>query len=347
MNQLKTAILGLDEQGQLLLEAAAKLDYFQVQAVADRDAELAKKTAGKYGCLPYDDYRQLIMQNQFDCLLVAAGLYSCDEYVRTAMKKKCNIFKLSPPAKNFTQAGELVRLAEEENIKFAVANPSRFAQGFLALKKFLQENRIEQIFLLTAVYNGANEHTPLWQADPKLAGGGVLLYNCYEIIDQIVWNFGVPQQVYSLNTNQATDKQQRLYLTEDTAVVTMKFTDTFFGTLTAGRNLGPKQDFLKIYGKDKALTVTGNLFIISDHLGRTIEEFEYRDDRICCMNRVLENFALSILSPDKNRLCSSAEENLKDMAVIESAYLSARTGMPEEPPRILQMPSSSAVTAAI
>ena len=47
MNQLKTAILGLDDQGQLLLEAAAKVDYFQIQAVADRDAEPAKKIADK------------------------------------------------------------------------------------------------------------------------------------------------------------------------------------------------------------------------------------------------------------------------------------------------------------
>jgi predicted dehydrogenase len=264
-----------------------------------------------------------------------------------AMKKKCNILKLSPPARNFAEADGFVRLAEEENIKFAVANPNRFAQSFLALKKFLQENRLEQVFLITAAYNGANEHTPLWQADPKLAGGGVLLYNCYEIIDQIVWNFGLPQQVFSLTTNQATDKQQRLYLTEDTAVVTMKFTDIFFGTLTAGRNLGPKQNSLKIYGKDKTLTVSENLFVIGDHLGQATEEIEHGVDRICCMKDTLQNFALCILSPDKNRLCSSGKENLKNMAVVESAYLSARTGMPEEPARILQMPSSSAVTAAI
>jgi predicted dehydrogenase len=347
MNQLKTALLGIDERGQLLLEAAAKVDYFQIQAVADKDAELAKKTADKYGCLAYDDYRQLIIQNQFDCLLVAAGTYSCDEYVRMAMKKKCNILKLFPPARNFAEAEELVRLAEEENIKFTIANPNRFAQSFLTLKKFLQENRIEQIFLITAVYNGANEHTPPWQADPKLAGGGVLLHNCYEIIDQIVWNFGIPQQVYSLNTNQAADKQQRLYLTEDTAVVTMKFADTLFGTLTAGRTIGPGQNSLKIYGKDKTLTVSDNLFVVSDHLGQTIEEVKHGDDRICRMKDVLENFALSILSPDTNRLYSSGKENLKNMAVIESAYLSGRTGMPEEPARILQIPSSSAVTAAI
>jgi hypothetical protein len=49
-----------------------------------------------------------------------------------------------------------------------------------------------------------------------------------------------------------------------------------------------------------------------------------------------------VLSPDKNKLASSGRENLKNMAVIESAYLSARTGFPEEPGRILQMASLGA-----
>ena len=51
----------------------------------------------------------------------------------------------------------------------------------------------------------------------------------------------------------------------------------------------------------------------------------------------LESFARSLLSPGEHKLTSSGRENLKNMAVIESAYLSARTGFPEEPGRILQM----------
>ena len=54
---------------------------------------------------------------------------------------------------------------------------------------------------------------------------------------------------------------------------------------------------------------------------------------------LLENFAASVTSPETTKLCSSARENLENMAVIESAYLSARTGFPEEPGRILQMAS--------
>jgi predicted dehydrogenase len=335
-NKLKTAVLGLADKGQLLLKAASKIEEFHIQAVADKDAKLAEKTAAKYNCAAYDDYRQLIIQNQFDCLLVAAGMYSCDEYIKAAMKKKFNVLKLAPPARNFEEAAEFVRLAENENVQFAVGNPGRFAESFSALRQFLQQGRIEQVFLVTAFCAIGNQGRPGWQTDPKLAGGGVLLHDCYDIIDQMVCGFAAPQKVYSLNTSTAGDRQQRLYLTEDTAVVTMKFTDVSFGNLTASRAFGPQEKVLKLYGKDKILTVGKTQFIVSDSLGRVCEEFEYDDDELCCMTRLLKNFALSILSPDKNKLCSSGSENLKNMAVIESAYLSARTGAPEEPARMLE-----------
>ena len=348
--KLKTAVLGLNDQGRLLLEVASQIDYFEIAAVADKDTKLAESIAAEYECTAYDDYRQLIIQNQLDCLFVAAGMYSCDEHIRTAMKKKFNILKLAPAARNFEEAAEFVRLAEDENIKFAVANPGRFARSFLDLHQFLQQGRIEQIFLITAFCSVGDQlhrdpkHNkvrlatqPYWHTDPKLAGGGVLLRNCYGIIDQIIWNFGTAEQVYSLNTNQAPDRQQRLYLTEDTAVVTMKFTDTLIGNLIASKAFGPRRKFLKVYGKDKILTVSNKQLTASDGLGQRSEEWEYEDDQLGWYTALLENFALSILSPDENKLCSSGRENLKNMAVIESAYLSARTAMPEEPGRILQM----------
>lgn len=339
--KLKTAVLGLNEAGQLLLEAAGGDDYFQIQAVADKDTNLAEKIAGEYQCAAFDDYRQLIIQNQLDCLLVAAAIHSCDEYMRMAMKKKFNILKLAPAARDFEEAVAFVRLSEEEDIKFAIANPSRFARSFLALREYLQQGRVEQVFLMTAFCSVGQQPYSGWQTDPKLAGGGVLLHNCYRLIDRMVSNFGIPQQVYSLNTNQAQDRQQRLYLTEDTAVITMKFSDTLIGNLIASRRagIGPEEEFLRLYGKDTILTVNDKQLTVGDGLRQTSEELEYDDDASFCMKKQLKNFALSILSPDKNKLCSSGRENLRNMAVIESAYLSARTGFPEEPDRILQMAS--------
>jgi hypothetical protein len=55
------------------------------------------------------------------------------------------------------------------------------------------------------------------------------------------------------------------------------------------------------------------------------------------MKMTLENFGSHLLWPDKNHLVSPAADNLKNMAFIEAVYLSARTGMPEQPGRILKM----------
>jgi len=362
--QLKTAVLGLDDAGKSLLDAAARLPYFHIVAVADTDAKLAEQTAGRYNCTGYDDYRQLIISNQLDCLLVAAPIHTCAEYIKQAIKKKFNIFKLPPLARDFAEAAQLVRLAEEHGVKFAVANTNRFTQSFIDLKETLSQNDFDPggPGLINAfcgprdlppqpreigaqssggpppIESGSRDGEAGWQTDPKLAGGGVLINNAYQLIDTIICNFGLPGLVYSLNSNCAADKQQRSLLTEDTAILTMKFSDTLLGNLTASRISAGNPDLsgtLTFYGKDRIVTASACRLTVSDGLGRLVRDSEYNYDKLQCLTKQLENFGLHLLKPDKNPLISSAKENLKNMAVIEAAYLSARTSMPEQPPRIL------------
>jgi predicted dehydrogenase len=338
-DRLKAAVLGLDDGGRLLLEAASGAEHLDVQAVADRDPDVAERVGEQHKCVAYDDYRQLVMQNQFDCLLVAAGLHACEEHLRAAIKKKFNILKLAPPARNFEEAVEFARLADENKVKFAVANDHRFADGFIALRRFLQQGAIEHVFLVTLDCGLPGGRPPAWQTDPIRAGGGVLLYHCYGLIDQLVWNFTIPEMVYSLSVSSAGDRAQRQYRTEDAAVVAMRFGDSLVANLTAtpfaGR--GIQQDQISVFAKDKSLTAAANLLTVRDHQQMSCEEFKHEHDALCCTRRALESFALSILEPDKNPLCSGIRENLRNLAVIEAAYLSARTGMPEEPARVLRM----------
>jgi predicted dehydrogenase len=339
MEPLKTAVLGLQDKGELLLEAAICTGKFKIQAVADKDINLSKKAAVKLNCDCTDDYRQLVTQNNIDCLLIAAGTYSCDEHIRTAIKKKFNIFKIAPVARNFNEASELVQLAEAENIKFAIANPRRFAQSLVTLRDLLSNGGITQVFLIDAVCFSGDQIYPSWQNDIKQSGGGVIIHNCYEIIDLLINNFGLPQKVYTLSSHQSYGKQQIIYQTEDTAVLNFKFTDTLFGSLTASRRpgTGPKNENLIIYGKDIIIVATDSKLSIKDGHGNVKNEFTYDDELLEQMQKSLENFALSILEPGKTKLLSSGRQNLKNMAVIESAYLSARTGMPEQPERILEI----------
>ena len=89
--KLKAAVLGIKE-GAALLRCAADSPYFDIIVVAEREGEIAEQTARLYQCEWFDDYRQLVMSGKVDCLLVAAGLYSCEQHIRLAMEKGIHIF---------------------------------------------------------------------------------------------------------------------------------------------------------------------------------------------------------------------------------------------------------------
>lgn len=336
---LTAGILGLGTEGQLLLEAARQSGQFAIGAIADQDQQRVEKIAAEVGCEPYTDYRQMIVQNQLDCLLVAADLHTCDEQIKAALRKKFNVLKLAPPGREYEETLEYVQIAEYEKARFAIGNPARFRSSYRTAHELIAQGHMQNVFLVTAYAEVSGVDRPAWRSDPKLAGGGVLLHDCHQIVDQILWNFSIPQQVYALTTNQAPDKQQRLYLTEDTAVVSMKFAEALVASLVATRrkDQGPTRRGLQIYGKEARLTVTEDRVIYSTDTGQDAQVWQYEEsdqDTVQCM---LCSFAESLRDPGNHALVSSAAENLQNMAVFEAAYLSARTGFPEEPARILQL----------
>jgi predicted dehydrogenase len=341
--KLKTAVIGLNEHGLLLLEAANASEYYEIAAAADKDTHLAEKTGKEFGCSAYDDYRQLIIQNDLDCLLVGAGLHSCDEYLHAAIKKKFNILKWPPAGRSFEETVELVKISEDNNVQFCIANVNRLSESFSAFRKHIEEGDIEHIYLLEVVCNTGREIFPAWHNDRELSGGGVLLRSCYELINQIIMSFSVPQEVYCVKTNTASDRQQRHYLTEDTAIVILKFREDFIGHIKASKVLGPKKAFLRVFGKERILTLSDDFILVTDIQGKVLQEEQYTFDAKECTERLLEKYALSILKADKNKPYSTGRENLKNMAVIESAYLSAKTGMPESVLRVLEMGQIEAI----
>jgi len=338
--KLRTAVLGLNDRGLELLAAAVETNLYEITAVADANPEILQHTAEKYACGAFEDYRQLVMQNRLDVLFVAAAQHLRAEHVKSAMKKKFNVLKLIPPGLNFEQAAEFFALAEKEKVRYTIANTARYSPGFDLLAEYLRSHDAATVGLITAIC-----HVPVdsdhvhhrWLSDPRIAGGGVLLRDCYPLIDQIVLNFGIPQQVYSLKTSDAPDRQQRLSITEDTAIVTMKFSDTLMANIIASRTFGPPRYQLRLHTSEGFVTVSGDTFTLSDNSGKVLKRSRFKSVAAGSTAQMLRDFALSIDSPDKHKFAAHRHVDLNNMALIESAYLSAKTSMPEEPVRILEM----------
>lgn len=335
--KLKTAVLGLGEMGRESLAVAAESEYFDIVAVADKDGELAEKTARTHECKHFYDYRQLVIQNELDVLIACEPAYVCSEFVRAAMNKGCNVIEQAPAAMNFEQTYELFDTAKKNKVLLVSASPVLFSDGFRQLTKFVESEGFESIHMISAVYNtqgAVSEPENRWLADPSLAGGGVLLHDCYPFIRQIVNCFGVPEKVYALTSNSAPDKQQRLAKTEDTAIVTMHYSDIQMARISASRSFGPYEQYVRLHTKGRFVTADTNSFTLCTNDGHVETHRSYNTTVLDWKKEMLESFARSILEPAQRS--PHAGNDLYTMAVIQAAYLSAKTSMPEEPAKMLE-----------
>ena len=335
--QFKTAILGLDQCGLLLAEAVSQLQHFELIAVADKDLGLCQRIAEKLECEYCDDYRLLITQHDLDCLLVCEGLHSCEEYIRMAMRKKTHIFKQNPMARNFEEACEFVKLSDKEGVGYFTGVGLRYNQGFMKLRDLISSGQLDRINQINVQCFTSGKKHPGWQSDWKLSGGGVLLYDCYEIIDFLNENFSLPENIYCLYTNKANDRKQRQYLTDEYVILSLRYSDGLIGSIISSNSCGTAGIHIQVYASNKTLKTTKNSLILCDNNGTILDSYTYKDTDLEIAKQALTDFSDFLVSSDKKRVLLRTRKNLENMAFIEASYLSGRTGTPEDASKILEM----------
>jgi predicted dehydrogenase len=340
--KIKSAILGLNQKTPNLLQAFQQLDFFDVTAIADKNDESLEKIAHNANAKPYDDYRTLLVENEFDCIIVNAPLHTCHETVKNALKNKINILKITPPAKNFDETVTFLDIAQKNNVAYYTASPLKFSEHICRLKKFLQQNP-SQIMAIKATINTCLEKNNSWQSDPLIAGGGVLLYHAFHIIELMTDVCSMPQSLFALNTNKSDDKQQRISRTEELAMISLTFAENVFGQITASQNFGLPYENISVLTKNYTLDIKPESITANDQAQKNMLSENFVNSSIDANVKMLSHFAAHLQNVEKNQKIHNAK-TLKNMAVIETAYLSAKTTMPENPHTVLKLAPAQILT---
>jgi predicted dehydrogenase len=108
----------------------------------------------------------------------------------------------------------------------------------------------------------------------------------------------------------------------------MHFPNGAMGNLVSSWMTGPKQERLVFQGTEGSLECSTDLLRIYDPSGTLMEEEKQELDEDELIGRQVRQFAESVLDAEVTAV-STAREHLANVAIIESAYLSARTQLPE------------------
>ncbi len=340
--KLKTAFCGLNKRGLELIEIVSGLEQCSIEAVFGYDREQTARVAQKYDCAAFDDLRQLVLKAAPELLVLSSNIQIPLETVNAAVENGVHLLKIPPAAIDFSTCMELISTTARHKVSFVTANICRFAPGFAALQTHLNENPHDRegVYLIEAVGKFSTD-TSLpenrWLCDPELAGGGVLLRDCYNLLQEIVINFSLPEYVYTLKTNLAPDMKQRLSLTEDCAVVSMRFSDKLMGNLIANRTCHKNEQLIRLYCPDKYISVRPESLRITDLDGNLLSEIVGDSSQEVIYEKIIDELTRQIRDDEYNGILADQQQTLMTMAFIEACYLSAKTAMPETPEKLLEI----------
>jgi len=189
-------VIGLGRMGKLHFLNTLRMKDVKLVAVADKDRR-NRKAVEKHHVKTYDDYIKLIDSEDLDAVTISLPNFLKKESICYASEKGLDIFVDKPLARNLSEAEEIVRKVEVENVRVMVGVNYRYFDSVQKVKKLLDEGRVGDIVIATSelIMDGPFSHSlvpkpvPKWWFDKEKAGGGALLDLGYHLIDIFNWMF--------------------------------------------------------------------------------------------------------------------------------------------------------------
>lgn len=326
MRRLKVALMGLAGVGADYLAAIRADEQFELAAVADTELEVLRRQTDVAPARVYEDYRSLIVETAhagLDLLFVALEPFQSTEFVQMAATRGIGVFHKAPCARSVREARRLVDQFAGSECPLLVSRPWQFEPAYAALNRL--EKFVGHVYAATAHVHTADAPVG-WRGDSARAGGGVLLNGAYEAVDLLVHLLGMPERVYAQCSVAVAPGAPRKYDTEDTAMVLLGFGQERTACLTALRGVSQPSWKVAFVGTEGAVEVGPDGVTITPCEGSSVRYPAAR--AVSPAAHAISAFGASRLA-DGQLLRSKAEEHLPTLAVIEAAYLSARTGAPE------------------
>lgn len=325
--------MGLGGGGQLVADALLSSTWCELVAVGSPLSRRLEKFADAHPDIAvYDDFRSLIVENTLDALFVAVPVFRRLPFLTLAAERRLPVWMLAPAARRFEEALEIREAFDRSDCPLAVVR-SWGAEPALQADK-VGPKALGRVFLARGSVLTCLPDDLDWRGDSVRAGGGALLDRGYPLIDTMVQVLGVPSTVYAVTAGVSRPQTNFPYDTEDTAAVVCHFSGGTIATMNVSWTTGPEQWWIELFGTAGSLRVDRDQVLTRDRAGKAVGKPAKRSPNPFLPQ--IEEF-LSRLQTNPRSVRSQLPQHLATMAVLEAAYLSARTGQPESPSAIFEM----------
>lgn len=333
MTLIPAAVLGLAGEGAAYLDAVRANRRYRLLAVADADPQRVRAAVEATGAKGYTDYRSLVVEQSredLEAIFVALEPHESLEYVALAAAGAVHVYHQAPPGRRVEEASSAWAALRERDRLLVVARYWSAEPAFDDLHDI--ESRIGHVHVAAADVRIAAHDLGGWRGDSVRAGGGVLIQGAYQVVDLLVALFGAPDDVSAALSRRRGASSARSYDTEDAAIVSMRFADNRIASVSATRGMRRDSWRIELVGARGEAKIRPDRLCIVDESGTQRRSVVRASNRFAAQ---IDDFARAIRDPEHPRR-STGNTHRTTLAVIEAAYLSAKTNSPEDPDQFIR-----------
>lgn len=225
MSRLRLAVIGAGLIGKKHIELVALSSDCKLQAICDENPA-AREIALQYDTPFYPNLHSLLAEQPLDGVIIAAPTNLHAPLAVACAERGIHLLVEKPIAPTLAQAQQIIRAAEQNNIRVLVGHHRRYnarVQRAQALVSSGQLGKLVAVSAMFTLYKPADYFNVRWRQEP---GGGPILINLIHDLDNLRFICGEIESVYA-----AASSRVRAFQVEDTAAVTLQFENGALGTL--------------------------------------------------------------------------------------------------------------------
>lgn len=278
-----------------------------------------------------DDRRVLLANPEVEALVLATSTRDDVALAAAAVQRGAHVWRFPPLARNFAEAVEVARLIGKQQVVYRVAswwehvadhtwNELNWPEAFQPL---LSELRV----------SAAGPTQASWRARSADAAGGVLAQEAYDLLEALCATRGLPESVSAtigvFHHAPATTPRE----TEDTAVAMLRYAGGA-AVVQATWDTVPPERLLGHHGRAISARLTEDEAVLGDGAGKVFDRRPLPTEYLVAE---LRQFAEWVRAATHDRATACLKQHLATSALLEAAYLAARTGHPETPQKFYEV----------
>jgi predicted dehydrogenase len=331
------AVVGLGHIAEVaVLPAFRHSQKAKLVAVVSGDERKAKRLARRFGAsdyYSYDEYVLCLNHPQVDAVFIATTNGTHAEYAVRAAQSGKHVLCEKPMANSVEECQQMIDACRARNVRLMIAYRKYFEPASVTLKKMIMSGKLGRLKILHSAFTihlpPGRPGSPRWHFEKKQAGGGSLVDVGVYCVNTARWLVGA-DPVEASGYAWTHDPQGFSEVDEHMAFL-LKFPGGI--VLQGSSSFGAAQSsFLHVHGEkgwaalDPAYEFAKERRLFGEIGGRWFEKkFKAMDE----FALELDAFAEAIRrrrDPEPDGL-----EGLKDVAIMQAIYRSARENRPLPP----------------